>query len=111
MSCPTVRIPHLPGGFNDVISAWDQDEKPCGWFIDVYDGQPEVSLICGGCGLHCGHLINHTIEADGRVHASILCSRKKDGKEQCGWHVYGILDDWNRPKKIPKAPAAELPDC
>ena len=60
-----------------------------GWFLS--DGsvvRKGVHLICGGCGKHSGDMRNHTIDADGRVHASILCAHG------CGWHVWGRLEAW-----------------
>jgi hypothetical protein len=59
-----------------------------------------VQLVCGGCGRHAGHLLNHTIEADGTVHASILCEVKVRGVT-CGWHVMGKLGGWDLGRKAP----------
>ena len=36
---------------------------------------------------HRAILRDHSIKADGEVNASILCP-------ECGWHVWGILSDW-----------------
>lgn len=65
------------------------DKVGPGWWI--FDG--EVRIVCGGCKKDGGALADHTIEADGRVHASLLCD--------CGWHVFGMLIDWSYGKKEP----------
>lgn len=60
-----------------------------GWFRS--DGtiyREGVHLICGGCGKHAGDLRDHTITGTGEVNASLLCP-------MCGWHVWGLLEDWD----------------
>lgn len=105
MSCPTVHIPHLPGGWSDIFAAWEREEKPFGWFISEMDGLRQVAVVCGGCGKHTGHLVNHSIDEKGVVRASILCNQPVGPKDEngqrknCSWHVYGILDEWDRPAK------------
>jgi len=47
-----------------------------------------VWLYCPNCKGSSGCLIRHTITADGEVNASILCP------QNCGWHVFGILDGY-----------------
>lgn len=81
MSAPT-EIPHVE----------PSHRGSAGWH--VWGGQ--VRLICGGCGKDAGHLENHTVEADGTVHASLLCP-------MCGWHVWGKLTGWTHGRKLPGA--------
>ncbi len=83
---------HIPrsSGFGD------HSCKP-GWWVGLLDGCQVVHLRCGGaCGRHAGQLEGHTIHPDGRVEPSILCPDPK-----CGWHVWGILEDWAGGLKMP----------
>jgi hypothetical protein len=84
-----IRIP-----FTEHVAKIDQEPCPA-W--GLYDGQ--VMLRCGQCRKPAGSLINHSIDADGTVNASILCGNSvydERGRHECGWHVWGILDGWTR---------------
>jgi hypothetical protein len=77
-----------------------------GWYLDASTWR--VNLICGGCGRHAGVLEHHWIEADGTVHASILCPVTVHG-DLCGWHVWGKLLGWAHGEKRPGWPVGDGP--
>lgn len=63
---------------------------PGPWWWPAFDGdegKTVVVLVCGGCNRHQA-LSQHTVDAEGKVHASILCG------VGCGWHVWGQLLGW-----------------
>ncbi len=51
-------------------------------------------LLRCACGVILGSPTRHSIEADGTVNASIVCSYVSGGRQPCGWHVFGRLLDW-----------------
>jgi hypothetical protein len=59
----------------------------------LLDSEGEVLLRCV-CGCILGHPTAHSIEEDGKIDASIVCSQPSGGKAPCGWHVYGKLEGW-----------------
>ena len=71
------------------IPRWDEgtDLMSGPWWM-LLDNDP-VPLVCCPRG-HKANLRDHTIEPDGEVNASILC-----GEPECGWHVWGTLEDWS----------------
>lgn len=68
------------------------------WKLAAYEGQPIHR--CPKCG-KSGFMINHSVEADGTVNASIACF------PPCDYHVWGILDGWTHGKKEAGKPIAQ----
>jgi hypothetical protein len=72
-----VSIPH------DTTCKRNVDPKPA-W---VRDSKGRLFIRCE-CGLLMG-LTHHSIAADGTVSPSLY-----HAEPQCGWHVWGRLEDW-----------------
>lgn len=51
------------------------------------DADRLVYLRCGGCKRICGSPKLHSIDVDGTVNNSVVCT-------ECGWHVWVRLLDW-----------------
>lgn len=58
------------------------------------DGRWQVVTTCGQCGAVAGCLVKHSIEENGEVNASYVCSATG-----CGWHVFVRLDGWDLGRK------------
>jgi hypothetical protein len=59
------------------------------------DSDGMVYLRCGQCRRIMGSPLNHSIDPDGTVNASIVCV-------ECGWHVFGRLLSWPGLRMEPK---------
>lgn len=64
--------------------------KPGEWALlsDVVTGKTSADITCPKCG-KIGSLMDHEIDASGRVDPSLVCP-----KESCVFHRFGILDGW-----------------
>ena len=62
------------------------------WTTDA-DGM--IYLRCGQCFKIMGSPLNHSIDADGTINASLVCV-------DCGWHVFGRLLNWTQGRMEPK---------
>jgi len=63
----------------------DLYNKPLHWCKGILDGEEVIDVSCIN-----GHVsfLQHRVKDNGEVHPSLLC-------EDCGWHVWGILEGWN----------------
>jgi len=59
-------------------------------YWQLIDGQP--AFRCPKCKV-MGLMVNHSVEPDGTVNASIACF------PPCDYHEFGILDNWTYGKK------------
>lgn len=62
--------------------------KPSWVWALHFEANRAIPMICCPNG-HRSVMANHTFDADGTVHASILCP-----EQNCGWHVWGVLMDY-----------------
>lgn len=68
---------------------FDPELMPGSWRLSA--GQPVHR--CPDCE-KAAAMVLHTVDADGRVDASIACF------SPCGYHVWGILDGWTHGVKL-----------
>lgn len=78
------------------IDMGDFQELP-GWFISkensVINGKAQMGvdtlMFRCICKKFTATLLNHSVDANGEVNASILC-----GAKGCNYHIWGILEEW-----------------
>jgi hypothetical protein len=99
-----VHIPQLTGEYR-----WKKIPNAPGWLATEENGKSARPVIRCNCGEHMG-IENHHIHADGRVTASFYDAETwppfADGslacpRHGCGWHVFLILDGWDRGEFLP----------
>ncbi|NIR17179.1 MAG: hypothetical protein GWN86_25995, partial [Desulfobacterales bacterium] len=86
---PRIVMPKLRASADTIANTPTGDRK-FGWFF-MFENDLHPSIVCLKC-REIATLTDHKVSPDGLLEPSIVCPN-----EDCGWHVFGRLNEWDPP--------------